>query len=553
MKMFKLFARTAPWGLLAAVLLGVLGGVAGMGLIAVVNTALAAEATATVVLAFAALCLLRMAFGLGGQLQLHVLGQNAMYELRLRLSRSILETPLRKLEQLGQSKLLAALTEDILVLTRGAYMLATIITQLAFVIACGVYLGVLSKALLGVVSLTLVAGVVFGQLLTRQAGRLMKRARDAQDSVFDGFRGVTFGSKELKLHAGRREEFVARSLDDPSRDYRKNQVRSAGLGFVASQWTSLLFLLLVALLLFEVPRFHPLDAPVLRSYVLAVLYMQSSVEILIRTYPQLQMADVALDKLESLGLSVGPSAEPVDAAAAPACTEIALRGVGHEYHREEGDGVFALGPIDFTVRPGEIVFIVGGNGSGKSTLVKVLTGLYPPQSGEILLNGRVVDDQLRPAYRQLFSAVFSDWYLFDRLHGLGGASLDADAQRYLAELRLDKKVSTTDGSFSSTALSQGQRKRLMMLTAYLEDRPVYVFDEWASDQDPTFKAVFYTQILPRLKERGKMVIVVSHDDRYFSVADKIVRLESGRIVPQTARSSPPAHPAPPQAAGVQGS
>ncbi|MFY9571046.1 MAG: ABC transporter ATP-binding protein, partial [Blastocatellia bacterium] len=103
------------------------------------------------------------------------------------------------------------------------------------------------------------------------------------------------------------------------------------------------------------------------------------------------------------------------------------------------------------------------------------------------------------------------------------------ARDYLARLELDNKLEINDGVLSTTNLSQGQRKRLALLTAYMEDRAVYVFDEWAADQDPLFKRVFYYHLLPDLKARGKMVLVISHDDQYYHVADRIVKLEYGKI------------------------
>jgi putative ATP-binding cassette transporter len=194
----------------------------------------------------------------------------------------------------------------------------------------------------------------------------------------------------------------------------------------------------------------------------------------------------------------------------------------------EGDDRFLLGPIDLRLRRGELVFLVGGNGSGKTTLAKLLVGLYAPAAGEVRLNGRPVGDNEREHYRQMFSAIFADGHLFDRLLGMKLAQL-ADAQAYLALLQLGHKVRTEGGQLSTTELSHGQRKRLALLTAYLEDRPVYVFDEWAADQDPGFKDVFYTRLLPELKGRGKAVLVISHDERYFHVADRVVRLDSGTL------------------------
>jgi putative ATP-binding cassette transporter len=204
--------------------------------------------------------------------------------------------------------------------------------------------------------------------------------------------------------------------------------------------------------------------------------------------------------------------------------------VTHTYRREGGEDSFLLGPVDLTFRPGELVFIAGGNGTGKTTLAKLLVGLYTPECGEVRLNHAPVTDETREGYRQLFSAVFSDYFLFESLLGFDAGGLDERARAYLAQLQLDSKVKVEGGTLSTVELSQGQRKRLALLTAYLEDRPVYLFDEWAADQDPLFKEIFYLQMLPELKSRGKLVIVITHDDRYYHVADRLVKLDYGRVV-----------------------
>jgi putative ATP-binding cassette transporter len=215
---------------------------------------------------------------------------------------------------------------------------------------------------------------------------------------------------------------------------------------------------------------------------------------------------------------------------APAFHSIELVGAAHAYEREGEEKSFTLGPMDLALRPGELVFMVGGNGSGKTTFAKLLTGLYTPESGEILLNGKPVDDLMREHYRQHFAVTFSEFYLFERLLGLDHIGLDERARVYLSELQLAHKVTVQNGQLSTTELSRGQRKRLALLTAYLEDRPIYVFDEWAADQDPQFKEIFYHHLLPELKARGKTALVISHDDRYFGVADRILKLEDGQLV-----------------------
>jgi putative ATP-binding cassette transporter len=172
---------------------------------------------------------------------------------------------------------------------------------------------------------------------------------------------------------------------------------------------------------------------------------------------------------------------------------------------------------------------VGGNGSGKTTLAKLLIGLYSPEEGEIRFGGKSITDENRDEYRQSFSVVFTDFFLFDSLLGLDNINIDGDARYYLEKLQLDQTVRVSDGVLSTINVSQGQRKRLALLTAYLEDRAIYLFDEWAADQDPVFKEIFYLQLLPELKARGKTVIVISHDDRYYHVADRIIKLDYGRI------------------------
>jgi putative ATP-binding cassette transporter len=246
--------------------------------------------------------------------------------------------------------------------------------------------------------------------------------------------------------------------------------------------------------------------------------------------PNFGRADIALQKIENLGLSMGQHAseqEMVYALTRP-WRRLELRKAIFTYRQEARDGDFTLGPIDFVLRPGEILFVVGGNGSGKSTLAKLAVGLYSPDGGEIRLDEQPINDENREWYRQHFSVIFSDFYLFEDLLGLESPSLDQRARDYLCLLQLEHKVQVQNGGLSTTSLSQGQRRRLALLTAYLEDRPIYVFDEWAADQDPQYKEVFYTQLLPELKARGKGVIVITHDDRYFHLADRIFKLEYGK-------------------------
>jgi putative ATP-binding cassette transporter len=201
------------------------------------------------------------------------------------------------------------------------------------------------------------------------------------------------------------------------------------------------------------------------------------------------------------------------------------------YGEEKGvEMPFSLGPISLDLHPGELVFVIGGNGSGKTTFVKVLSGLYQPSQGHVTLDGKMITDANREWYREHFSVVFSDFHLFNKLLGQSNSQTESLAHQYLRLLHMDQKVMVRERAFSTLDLSQGQRKRLALVTAYLEDRPIYVFDEWAADQDPQYKEIFYKTLLPDLRERGKLVIVITHDDRYFHLGNQVIKLEDGKVV-----------------------
>jgi len=263
-------------------------------------------------------------------------------------------------------------------------------------------------------------------------------------------------------------------------------------------------------------------------------------QVIMNNLPQLTRANVALNKVNELGFSLASQgSEQAEEGHSQTDTwaKLQLRSVTHRYHRDGEASDFVLGPLDLTFKPGEMVFIIGGNGSGKTTFVKLLTGLYAPETGAIYLNDEPIGTDNREAYRRHFSVVFSDFYLFETMLGLVNDGLDERASEYLQRLKLAHKVQIEKGKLSTTNLSQGQRKRLALLTAFLEDRPIYIFDEWAADQDPYFKDFFYVNLLPDLTARHKTVFVITHDDRYYHLAGRIITLDNGQVTSDTASVS----------------
>jgi putative pyoverdin transport system ATP-binding/permease protein len=532
------FLLKASWiTVLAAVLTGSLSGIGSASLIALINQSLNQmgqnnlKSQDQLLWSFMGLAGITLITNLVSQFLLAELAQDAIYKLRLRISGWILASPLRHLEELGASRLLATLTEDIQTISIAVFNVPNLCINAALVLGCLLYLGWLSVGILLATLVFLAIAIVIVQLLINQAVRLFVLAREEDDALMKHFRGITDGIKELKLHRQRRDDFLELELQTTVAALRKYRVGSQRLVALTSSFGELLFFALLGLLVFGVPRFMPTSISVLSGYVLTLSYIMRPIGNILSILPNITQATVSLRKIDTLGLSLASRSEAV--AQLPHTPKqfqrIELHQATHSYKREGEENTFTLGPVGLEFYPGELIFIVGGNGSGKSTLAKLITGLYPPDSGKICLDGTPITTQNREEYRQLFSTVFSDFYLFERLLGIPLEDLDAQASAYLAQLQLSHKVTVKNGNLSTTDLSQGQRKRLALLTAYLDDRPIYLFDEWAADQDPFFREVFYQQILPELKKRSKAVLVISHDDRYFHLCDRLIKLDYGQI------------------------
>jgi putative ATP-binding cassette transporter len=544
MTLLKFILRTCRGLMVLTTLTALLSGACNAGLIALVNTALTTNtpAAAWLIWGFIALGLGKVATNFISQIMLTKFSQGAIAELRRDLIRKILGVPLRDLEEIGTARVLVALTDDVFSITQALLAIPLVCVNLAMLLGGAAYLGWLSwKILLAVCGLILLGAFGY-RFMIKSAFRYVNLARDEEDKLFRCFRALTEGIKELKLHRSRRGAFFTQSIQTTTETYQRHNVAAEGRFTAAQNWSHLLYFALIGLVLFLVPALGPLSKQALTGYVLTTLYLMGPLAGVMASLSLFSRAEAALRKVESLGISLAThSTEQCDiqeTESQMSFERLELRGVVHSYHHEQDDCNFVLGPINLAFQPGELVFLVGGNGSGKSTLAKIITGLYMPEAGEILLDGEVVTNANRDSYRQLFSAVFGDFYLFDNLLGLNNPNLDRQAGQFLQQLHLQHKVKVSNGVLSTTSVSQGQRKRLALLTAYLEDRPFYMFDEWAADQDPHFKNVFYTQLLPELKARGKTVLVITHDDRYFGVADRVIKLDYGKIAGPAEQQGP---------------
>lgn len=461
--------------------------------------------------------------------------QDAILKLSLSLCERIASAPLEVIERKGPAHLLTILTDDVSWVVWAMQCTPQLVMNVSVILGCGLYLTWLSwGAALGVAGITLIGAIGY-QLLHRRTLAHIHAAREARAVLFRHFRELTDGIKELLMHRPRRDEFLLDEVHGAAAEYRRVNLSATANQALMDAWAHGLFYLMLGLLMGVFAKIVHLDGEALTGYVFAMLYIMGPIWGVIGTVPTLSRGQIGLEKIEELGGSldsmfVRAERQAVGPVIADSSMSLELSDVTYTYKRgHDAENGFRLGPISVRLKAGELVFVVGGNGGGKSTFVKLLAGLYVPSTGDLRLGGQLVTDETRERYRQHFSVVFSDFIIFEKLFGIPDEQVQQHGQRYLETLEIDRKVTLKGRTLSTTALSQGQRKRLALVTAFLEDRPMYIFDEWAADQDPHYKAIFYQSLLPELRRRGKLVIIITHDDRYFHMADRVIKIEDGQI------------------------
>jgi putative ATP-binding cassette transporter len=468
------------------------------------------------------------------------LAETTVDNLRTRFVEALQTADLVDVERLNKSELYNCVSSEMQVISDGALNLIVIGQSAVLVVMTMVYLAWLSLPALLIASMFIVIAASFHIARTRQISELFARAFDRSTALLEGFTDFVDGVKEVKLNSARSGE-LASYIRGLSSEVARRRLETRALfttNFIASQVS---FFLLTGIIVFAVPMLTAADRPTVIKITASILFVIGPISGVVGGLPVLQRVDAAAEAILSIQARLSEMSREQPALGLlppPSFMRLALHAATFSYDGAPYERGFQIGPIDLRVNRGAVVFITGGNGSGKSTLLKLIAGLYRPDSGEIELNGEPVSPGELTAYRNLFSAIFSDNYLFRQLYGL--PRIDADkAEEYLSLLEIQDKVQIVDRAFTTIALSSGQRKRLAMVALLLEDRPVCLFDEWAADQDPAFRRKFYREIIPLLRERGKTIIAVTHDERYFDAADFRVNLEEGRALPVTGESSAP--------------
>lgn len=464
------------------------------------------------------------------QVRLIKITNDAIYDIRERIVRRIFSTSYQSFEQMDRGRVYTTLNDDAGTIGDSINMFVGLATSFFTAVGAFLYLAsIASWATMLATSLILVLVALY-YVVSKNTNRYFMESRDSKNVFMRLINGVIDGFKELSLHHGKRKEYME-DIFSSAQDFRVKVV-AASVRFVnASILGESVLILILGSVAFAFPVFFPgIKSYTLMSFLIVLLYLIGPVNTILGSVPAAMRLRIAWKRMHEFLNDIPSSGSKVidhlDQKIPPVVESFAVEGVSFQYKNDGVNRAFEVGPIDVEVKNGEILFIVGANGSGKSTLAKLFTGLYRPDKGRIRINGAVVDSSLLGEY---FSTVYSPLHLFEKLYNIDIGSNRHRIDKYLDVLDLGHKVQLRDKSYSTINLSGGQRKRLALLQCYMENSPIFLFDEWAADQDPSYRSFFYRILLPEMKAMGKIIIAITHDDHYFDIADKVLKMEDGKL------------------------
>jgi len=457
--------------------------------------------------------------------------EQALQKVKLRIIDKVRRVDLRFIEEGGGISTYAPLTQDASLISQGVVMLVYAGQSVLLLGFSGLYLAYLSTPSLIVALLVFGIGIPIYLIHYQETARELEQAADKDGMFFERFTGILSGFKELKLNR-RESDDVFAHVREAARAATDLKLSSNGRMVSDMILASTTIYMVLMSAVFVIPALLPEESDTIHKVASTILFVIGPLGMLVSAIPIIAKTDTAVSSLYRLEARLDAAASDAeDNTPVQVLNEFAsieLQDLRFHYADHEGRMLFPAGPFDLTLRRGETVFVVGGNGSGKSTLLKLLTGLYRPEQGCILLDGVLLTPADYPHYRTLFTSVFADFHLFERLYGI--PDLDpAEVNAWLKEMQLERKTRYDNQGFTNLDLSTGQKKRLAFIAAVLKKRPICVFDELAADQDPEFRRHFYEQVLPGLKANGRTLVVVSHDDQYFNAADRVLRVKDGQV------------------------
>lgn len=458
------------------------------------------------------------------QIAISAFGHRIVRELQNELFNRLLNSHYADIVQRPKSQILASLANDIQHISFAFVRLPELFQGGLFVLLVCFYMAYLSMPLFLVTAIWLCLTLVAGHSAVKRVYQHLAQARRGKDALYANYETSLDGVKELLLNQPRRQQ-LALQFKLTNATYYRNMVRADSYHALAGNVTNVMMLLAVGFIFYLSLFFQWASFNDAVTMAIALLFVRSPLISAVGALPTVMQAHVSFKAIEQLNLKANRWSHQVPMPFSH-WQAITLKHVTYQYPA----GGFSLRPTDFTLQRGETVFVIGQNGSGKSTLSLLLTGLLSPSSGTISVDNCVIDQGNIDDYRQLFAAVFTDFHLFSDLWQANGEKASPQlVKQWLATLQLQHKIQLEDNRLSTTQLSQGQRKRLGLLQSVVEEKSILILDEWAADQDPAYRQNFYQTLLPLLKQQGYTIFAISHDDKYFHHADRIIEVVDGNL------------------------
>ena len=538
MQVVQLLLRESPDAWRRALIVAGIAGVGNAAILGIINRSASLASADSGLLNFRLLLLFglcMLAFFLGKRyalIQSSAIVEQMVKDRLIRVSDKIRHTELELVENLGHGELFTKLCQDTALISQSGLILVNAAQQSLVLLFCLCYIAVLSFPAFAVTLGTIAVGVVIYFQHAESAQGLLLRLKRKEARLVDALDHMIDGFKEIRLNR-KKSDAVFTEFTELSETVRSLKIDTQVAFLVDIMFSDVFFYSLLAIVVFLLPRFNQTTGSVVLMTTAAILFIMGPLSLVVQAAPVFQRAQAAIANLavleDKLDRASASGDGPIDGTWRGFET-ISIDAVFFTYAERDGvHGAFSVGPMSTHIRRGETIFIVGGNGSGKTTVLKLLTGLYFPNSGVIRVDREVLTRGNVQNYRELFSTVFSQFHLFDRLYGMEDADPQS-VQAILEEMQLSGKTRFEAGRFTDLNLSTGQRKRLALAVTLLENKEILVFDEWAADQDPHFRRHFYEVVLKRLKEEGKTVIAVTHDERFWKHADRVIKMEYGSIV-----------------------
>ncbi len=461
--------------------------------------------------------------------------RNAMAKTHLRIADQLRNADLLSFEGIGRTRIHRVLSENSEIIFEASRMITAAGSAMIMLLFTFGYIAFLSKTAFFMAAILIVCAVFIYTRNQKTINTLMLTAIQKESDFFTTMNHLLDGFKEIKMNRAKSDDIFHTYLNKIALRVKDLRIDTEAKFLSNQLFAQVFWYFLVASIVFLLPRIGQMENQKIMSITTVVLFIMGPIGVVVATIPLLVKANFAIDQLDVLEKELGTADDLKGAHPENPFTvkdgsrRIEFRNIIFTYPAPSDQRSFSIGPIDLKIKEGEILFLVGGNGSGKTTLLKVITGLYHPRQGTVLMDGLSVNKANCQHYRNEMAVIFSDFHLFDRLYGLK----EVDTVRMKESLRrmaLMDKTAYVDGRFTNLNLSSGQKRRLALIIALMEDKPILVVDELAADLDPEFRKYFYEVILVELKSNGKTIIATSHDDRYFHVADRVVKMEYGRII-----------------------